>query len=882
MTAPVRRPLGRRRRRLLWTSAILAAAVLLGVWAESRLRDRQRPPPYEPGEDHPEITRTLQREIPSGAPRPRFEDVTEKAGLGSFRSFAGARSSQLPEDMGPGAAWGDFDNDGDDDLFLVSAGGALALPEQERAPSLLYENLGDGRFRRFEGFPDTRVIGLGAAWGDYDGDGRLDLVLTGYRALRLYRNRGDRFARDRRFPEPEGFWAGAAWGDYDNDRDLDLYVCGYVRYVEGDTASARASQQYGYTVPYTLNPSSYRPERNLLFRNDGDGSFSEVAQALGVDNPQGRSLSALWHDFDDDGRLDLYIANDISDNVLYWNRGGRFEDISHAAWVADYRGAMGLAAADWDRDGDDDLFVSHWVAQENALYESLLVDLRKRPPTRASGGAGVSAAPAAPDSGLRFMDNADARGLGAIALQMVGWGAEFADFDSDGWIDLAVANGSTFETQDTPPRLRAQEGFLFWSQRGERFHNLALLDPALAKPRVGRGLALSDYDNDGDVDILIATQASGATLLRNEMRAGNWMRVRLRSRAARGAAAPGFADGAKLVAHAGGAEMRRTIGGASYLSQSSRVAHFGLGSAGRVERLEVRWLGGRRASYADLRAGCTWEIEEGDGQPRCAASTHGTAAADLSAAAMAAPDPQGGRAARAAGERARLVEFWALQRAAMDAMKKEGDLPRAVSLFRDALALDPDHEDSRYYLGNCLAAQGDLQGALAQLQAIVRTNPQSQRGFKRWGTLRAMFARSPADLDEAAAALERALAINPEETGALLVLGEVELLRRRWDDAERRLAWACRTNPRAAGGLFLLAYLSWRRGNEPGASELLVRAREALGKEWKPSGGTAEGDVLEKLHTDVTPLSGHWEAWDGSPLPAAAFAGLHARLDKGR
>ena len=843
------RPEGRRRRNLRRAVAIISAAGALTAGLLIFLYLRSRPDPYRPGEDHPEITRTLQKEIPEEAPQPRFVEVAHEAGLGNFEPFRGPRSSQLPEDMGPGAAWGDYDNDGDEDLFLVSAGGSLKLPVEERSQSVLYENLGDGRFRAVKNFPDTRIIGMGAAWGDYDGDGWLDLVVSGYQSLILYRNERGTFRRDGAFPEPPGYWAGVSWGDFDNDRDLDLYVCGYVQYTEADSESARASQQYGRTVPYTLNPASFKPHRNLLFRNDGDGRFTEVAEDLGIDNPQGRSLGALWHDFDDDGWLDLYVANDISDNALYLNRGGKFEDVSHAAWVADYRGAMGLAAADWNRDGDDDLFVSHWVAQENALYDSLWVDLRGR-----SEGASDSGETAV-DKGLRFMDNADARGLGYIALQFVGWGAEFADFDADGWVDLAVANGSTFETDDRPPRLRSQEPFLFWNRRGEHFDNLAVLNESLSTPRVARGLALADYDNDGDVDLLIICRESGPLLYRNDMQSGNWIKIRLRSLPKKGKEARGFGDGTKLIARTGGAEQRHTVSSASYLSQSSRVVHFGLGPSELVEELEVRWHGGETVTYSDLAAGTVWELFEGDPRPRRAG-------------------------ARETDDRTRIVQFWKHQRAAVRAMKMEGNLTRAIEQFRAALEIDPAHEDSRYYLGNCLAALGEIDSALAEFTELARINPRGSRSYRRWGTLRALHASSEDDLRSSHEALARALATNPEETGSLQALAEVELLMGRMDEADEHLTWIGRTNPRAAGSFFLRGYIAWRNGDPAVASGFLERVHEALGPEWKPEGTTAEGDVQKQLHAERTPLSRFWEAWDGSIDPASAFTEIHSHLSR--
>jgi tetratricopeptide (TPR) repeat protein len=228
--------------------------------------------------------------------------------------------------------------------------------------------------------------------------------------------------------------------------------------------------------------------------------------------------------------------------------------------------------------------------------------------------------------------------------------------------------------------------------------------------------------------------------------------------------------------------------------------------------------------------------------------------------------------------KARVITFWEKERGAMHALKVENDIPKAIGLFRQALELDPKHEDSRYYLGNCLAIQGDLQGALAQFEELTRLNPQSHRGYKRLGTLEAIFASSPADFDAAEAALERALAINPEETGSLMVLGEIALLRGQAGKAEQRLAWACRTNPKAVGPFFLRGYLAWEQGDASRAGDMLAAARRALGKDWTPKGGTAEGDVLQKLHTDATPLSGFWEAWDGSTDPATAFTSLDTHL----
>jgi tetratricopeptide (TPR) repeat protein len=870
---PKRAGLSPRKRRLRVTLGVLAACVVLAAAAGVLLYLRARPAQYRPDETSEDITSSLARSLPSDAPRPKFTDVTRQAGLADFRTFAGTRTSQLPEDMGAGLAWGDFNNDGLDDLLVVSAGGALNLPEEQLLPCVLYQNLGNGTFRKVEAFPELRIHGMAAAWGDYDGDGFLDLVLTGYNALVLLHNEGGtgKFTRDPRLPNLKGFWSGAAWGDYDNDRRLDLYVCNYVQYAANEADRGKLSQQIGTAVPYTLNPSSYEPGLNALFHQLPDGSFVDVAAEMRVQNPEGRSLGGLWHDFDNDGWLDLYIANDVSDNVFYHNIGGRFEDISHPAWVADYRSAMGLAVGDFDRDGDDDLHISHWVAQENALYENLLVNRNARTNANASGVAGSNAPP------LRFVDIADAKGLGQVALPYVGWGTEFVDLDQDGWPDLLVANGSTLEMDGPAPRkLQPQELFVFWNRRGECFHNLAPLNPALSEKHVSRGLACADFDNDGDMDFAVADLGEGVRLFRNDMATGHWLKVRLRSKNAAGNAT-GFGVGSTVIAWVGGEQLRRSVTGVSYLSQSSHTLHWGLGAAAKVDGLEIRWHAGETNTIEGLEANAMYEIFEGENMAhRFASTTSPLSASVVSPAAPAAPSAGSGTA-----DKQRLVQFWTIQRAAMNALKIENDNAKAIRLFRDALELNPAHEDSRYYLGLCLATQGEVQEALTALSELQKLNPQSHRAWQQWGIVRASTATSDAELAQAEQALQTAHQLNPEETGALMALGEVALLRHNPDLAEQRLRDATRTNPKAAGGFFLCGYLSWKRGDIEAATHYLDHARKALGPDWQPKGATSEGDVKRKQHLDSSPLHSFWESWNGLPEPAAAFAALDQRLSKG-
>lgn len=871
-------PLSRRRRRILWTASALVALVLIGLLVSWRIRKESEPEEYKPGEASTDVTSVISeqaarkpagaaepvrmadtsrhsdplldpgRKLPPGAPEPRFTDVTKLAGLADYRQFQGARTSQLPEDMGSGLAWGDFDHDGFEDLFVVSGGGSLELPPSQRAPSILYRNLGNGRFEKVADFPDLRILGMGAAWADYNNDGWLDLIVTGYDTILLLRNDHGRLVRENSFPSPKGFWTGAAWGDYNRDGYPDLYICGYVQYIPGKGAAAGSSQQFGKEVPFTLNPASYEPERNLLFRNNGNGSFTEVARQLGVANPQGRSLAGLWHDFDGDGWLDLYVANDISENKLYLNRNGKFVDSGRSAWVEEYRGSMGLAAGDFDRDGDDDLFISHWVAQQYALYQSLLSEQKQ-------GGARKE---------LHFTDVAEMRGIGQPSMQSIGWGASFVDFDSDGWLDLAVANGSTFERKETSPRkLVPMPSFLFWNLRGEYFHDMAPWNSSLGQPHVSRGLAVADYDNDGAMDIAIVDHSEGVRLLRNDVPHGNWVEFRLHSRVPDNSTPIGFGDGATIIAWVGTTPLRRTVTSASYLSQDTRRVHIGLGSAGKVDRLEVRWMGGRVETWKDIEANRIWEITQGEnGVKPFGTSGH----QDGVAPGLAQLD------------RKTLSRFWEKQRAAMDAMKRDHNINRATQLFREALALNPGHEDSHYYLANCLAAAGDVKGAVSELDMLIRINPESHRALQRKGELLAASASSKAQLEQARRVLNEALRLNSEETGSLILLGQVTLALGDGPAAEKLFAHACQTNAQASNAFFFRGYIAWSQNNPKQASAMLEAVRHARGQDWKPAGSAMEGDVKQRMFSESGFLGVFEQQWDGTSGAADAYKELAAYL----
>ncbi len=575
---------------LRWTAWSLAT---LGVTTGATLwiarADRK---PVDPGSrDVAGLTDALARSLPADCPRLTFTDHAERLGLRP--QFAGTRTHQLPEDMGGGVAVADFDGDGDLDVLFVGTG---AMPEG--GPSSLWRNDtapgGAGGALALADVTDSAglggpLMGMGAAVADVDGDGDLDVLLTHLAGVRLLRNDGGlRFVdvtAENGLAGADGWCAGAAFGDADGDGDLDLYVGRYVAYrkVEGRADLA----MYGMQVPYTLNPSSFPPLANLYFRNRGDGTFEggeELAKSMGIDNPRGRSLSVVFADLDRDGMADLYVANDVSDNALYRGvvgpEGARgFQDWSYQSATADYRGAMGIAVGDTEGDGDDDLFITHWLAQENAHYRNLAVDPKRKAPV------------------LMFTDDADRVGLGAVALDFVGWGTDYVDFDLDGRADLFVANGSTIEDPQERTRLVPQRPLVFWNAGEPRgfFETGTSWDGDLARPRGLRGAAAADLDRDGDADLVLgALEGRPAVLVNDGPPRSRSLTVRLR------APAPNtFAIGARVTVTCGEFTLSRELRSApSYLSAGPPELLFGLGSALGPATVEVRWPDGARSTVA--------------------------------------------------------------------------------------------------------------------------------------------------------------------------------------------------------------------------------------------------------------------------------------------
>ena len=562
----------------LVTIVIAVAIAALFVWKNSRVDPMAR---NEDGSNSG-LTSVLERTVDSEMVTFKFEDVTKKSGI-VFSHFGAIRNSLLPEDMGSGLAWGDYDNDGLDDLFVVNFGGDV-LDGSPNGSCGLFKNNGDGTFQdvRKETKTDVSLYGMAPTWADYDDDGDLDLYITAYGKNVLLRNDNNVFVDVSQTSGVDDgqFGAGASWADYDQDGDLDLYVTNYVDFTFNEDDIKESQRQYGAEVPFTLNPSSYPAQPNVLYRNNGDGTFSDVAAQSGVDDKEGRSLGAVWFDFEGDGDLDLYVANDVSKNGVYQNDGdGTFTDIGAISLAADYRGAMGLAVGDVDTDGDDDLLVTHWVAQENALYENMLGEFDDK--------ARVS-----------FMDTAEDHGLGQISLHMVGWSTGLVDFDNDGLLDLWVVNGHTLEEEKNQTQLQKQEMQLFRQIEGEGFFEIGKeACTALASPFVGRGGAHADLDNDGDMDLAVLKFGEGVLLLENESEThGNWVRVHLSQ------PPPNvFAIGATVSVRVGDVIRTKQVGvDGSYLSQHQMDVQFGLGDAKIIDELIVTWPDGTRTVRTEI------------------------------------------------------------------------------------------------------------------------------------------------------------------------------------------------------------------------------------------------------------------------------------------
>lgn len=544
------------------------------------------------------LTSKLDRNLPNDLPSIKFEDITRDVGI-QFKHFFGTRGSRITEDMGSGVAWIDYNGDGFDDLFIVNNAGPMDMPREEfhnsPATSKLYRNNGNGSFTDVttESGLELRMHGMGTAWADIDNNGTIDCLITGYNQLRLFSNFGDgtfrEITKEAGLAGFNDFWAGAAWGDVNNDGYIDLYVTGYLSYFEiPDVNEIKQLHE-----PPSINPSVFDPIGNLFFLNNGDGTFREASKELGIKNENGKGLEAAWINFTGNNSPELYITNDVSDNALYKNSGNTtFLDISYQAKVADYRGSMGLAVGDWNGDEDLDLFITHWIAQENALYSNMWSD----------DGSDM----------LFFKDEADRYGLGQSSLDYVGWGTFFFDIDNDSRPDLYVANGHTNQYTDQPEKMIGMRDLLYWNRNNEDgFYEIGEVSgDYFSEEYVGRGAAYGDYNNDGRIDLFIVNHDGPGVLLENQTETtNNWLKVKLE-----GTESNRSAYGAKLrLITPDGVQIKQVGMQASYLSHNSLTQHFGLDVHTRADSLIVEWPSGQIEKFANIQANQKIEITEGEG-----------------------------------------------------------------------------------------------------------------------------------------------------------------------------------------------------------------------------------------------------------------------------
>ena len=531
-----------------------------------------------------------------------FTNVAREAGLNHVTVFGGEASNKyLLETTGTGVAFIDFDNDGWLDLFFVNGSTLEGFPHGKAPTNHLYHNKGDGTFEdvTMRAGLEATGWGQGACVGDYDADGYDDLFVSYFGQNRLYHNRGNGSFED--LTRASGLvntrtrWGtGCAFLDYDRDGRLDLFVANYID-LDLATAPTPDSGLCRYKgIQVACGPPGLPGGKNALYRNRGDGTFEDVSEKAGITRASGTyGLGVSTLDFDNDGWIDLYVANDSNPSALYRNNhDGTFTDIGVASGCAysqdgKPQAGMGVAIGDYDHNGTMDVFKTNFAGDTSTLY--------------ANSGDGFC------------QDRTFAAGIG-INTRWLGWGTGFIDLDNDGWLDLFLTNGHVY------PEVAQIKTEAAYKQRKVIYRNLgngrfADVTERLGAPattaKAGRGAAFGDFDNDGRIDVAIANVNDMPDLFRLQSDPANhWITVKLA-----GVHSNRDAIGARVRAIAGGLQQWQEVrGGGSYLSQNDFRIHFGLGRAARVDRLEVRWPNGREESWENLAADRFHTLKEGSGR----------------------------------------------------------------------------------------------------------------------------------------------------------------------------------------------------------------------------------------------------------------------------
>lgn len=514
-------------------------------------------------------------EVAAGPSPIRFRDVTELSGIDFTHRSGNTPEKYFPTANGSGVAVLDYDGDGRLDLYLATTRELpLSAPSESRG-NRLYRNLGDLRFQdvtetagvRFQGFTH------GVVSADVDNNGHPDLFLANLGPDALFLNNGDGTFRDasRNFPADGPPWSSSgAFFDYDNDGHLDLYVSCYGHWSIDDN---RYCGDKARKVRTYCNPQLIPPTRHYLYRNRGDGTFEDTTQTAGILRSDGRGMGIIAAELNGDGKIDLYVGNDISPHFLFLNKGdGTFEDATDFSGAAAsesgaYQAGMGVDAEDVDGDGRLDLFCTHFRNDYNTLYRNL--------------------------GGGNFQDVSAGSGIVKDSMPDVGWGCSLSDFDNDGWPDMLVVNGHVDDNLrlldlDEPQAERAK----VWRNKGDGTYTLVDAGPYFASPHVARGAAFADLDNDGDTDVVISRMDEKPAILANESDRGHWLRLNLEgSKSNRSAIGTIItvttAEGRTLV--------RQLKGGGSYMSSNDPRVLVGLGASQGVAKVEVRWPSGAQS-----------------------------------------------------------------------------------------------------------------------------------------------------------------------------------------------------------------------------------------------------------------------------------------------
>ena len=535
-----------------------------------------------------------------GAP-PVFEEIPSTvSGITWVHENAMSPERYLPETMGPGVAFLDYDNDGWMDLFMVNSGGPVDF-YTPKAPlrNALYKNNRDGTFTdvtETAGLAGGKEFGMGCAVGDFDNDGYPDLLVTAYGKCTLYKNNGNGTFTD---VTPKSNLAGApnwttsaVWFDYDNDGKLDLFLCSFVEFSLksniycGDNKLGRRF----YCIPRV-----FKPTPSALFHNNGDGTFTEVSRGTDIQKSLGKALGVVATDINGDGLMDLFVANDTVQNFLFANRGkGTWEEIGLSAEVGfsangTPRSGMGVDATDLDMDGKQDLFVANVDQEMFSLYKN--------------------------DGNEFFSDVASFHGVAQATRLLSGWGLKFFDYDNDGSVDLILANGHPDDmVENYSQQVKYKEPLLLFHNNGGKLANVsAQSGPVFSKYFPARGLTVGDYTNDGRPDVFIGNNGDAPVLLKNNAGEGNhWLGLKLQ-----GTACNRDAIGATITWSAGGTKrLRMKTGGGSYLSSHDPREVLGLGPAAAVDFVEIKWPlpSGRVERFTDLPIDRYVTVVEGKGK----------------------------------------------------------------------------------------------------------------------------------------------------------------------------------------------------------------------------------------------------------------------------